>query len=401
MSNAPQAPDFRSRAFLQQHCRDIFNFYQPRAKDESGGFFQHFKDDGSVYDAGTRHLVSSTRFVFNYAVWQRMFNDSWLLPYVQHGYDFLKQSHFQPTTGGYAWLLNKGAVVDGTNHCYGLAFVMLACSWAHRSGVAGASERLSATFDLMEEYFWDAPAGLYKDEISSDWQTTSPYRGQNANMHSCEALLTAFEATSETRYLERAKLLASNMCQRQAVLADGLIWEHYNTDWQIDWEYNLNDPKNLFRPWGFQPGHQTEWAKLLLILNQHAPEPWLVEKAAELFDRALQAAWDDEHGGICYGFAPDGSVCDGDKYFWVQAESFAAAARLAEATGDDKYWQWYERIWQYSWQHMIDHEHGAWYRILTRDNQKIDDLKSPAGKTDYHTLGACYDVLCSGAELHN
>ena len=39
------------------------------------------------------------------------------------------------------------------------------------------------------------------------------------------------------------------------------------------------------------------------------------------------------------------------------------------------------------------HLHGAWYRILTEDNQKIDALKSPAGKKDYHTIGACYEVL--------
>jgi hypothetical protein len=35
----------------------------------------------------------------------------------------------------------------------------------------------------------------------------------------------------------------------------------------------------------------------------------------------------------------------------------------------------------------------AWYRILTADNRKISDEKSPAGKVDYHTMGACYEVL--------
>ena len=27
------------------------------------------------------------------------------------------------------------------------------------------------------------------------------------------------------------------------------------------------------------------------------------------------------------------------------------------------------------------------------NNNKYDDLKSPAGKVDYHTMGACYEVL--------
>jgi mannose/cellobiose epimerase-like protein (N-acyl-D-glucosamine 2-epimerase family) len=48
---------------------------------------------------------------------------------------------------------------------------------------------------------------------------------------------------------------------------------------------------------------------------------------------------------------------------------------------------------KYSWEHFVDHRHGAWYRILDRRNCKYSDEKSPAGKVDYHTMGACYDVL--------
>ena len=35
-------------------------------------------------------------------------------------------------------------------------------------------------------------------------------------------------------------------------------------------------------------------------------------------------------------------MCDADKYFWVQAESLAAAALLARATGKQVYWDWYD-----------------------------------------------------------
>ena len=167
----------------------------------------------------------------------------------------------------------------------------------------------------------------------------------------------------------------------------------YDHAWRIDWDYNRDNPRHLFRPWGYQPGHQTEWAKLLLILSRYSEADWLQSRAETLFLRALEAAWDEEHGGVCYGVAPDGSICDGDKYFWVQAESLAAAALLAVKTGNAAYRGWYERIWSYAWEHMVDHRYGAWYRILTRDNRHYDDLKSPAGKTDYHTMGACYEVL--------
>jgi len=389
----PDMPvDFRSRDFLIAHIRHTMAFYHPRCIDPAGGFFHFFKDDGSIYDTQTRHLVSSTRFVFNYAMAYLHFGDDIYREGVRHGLAFLRDVHRNPETGGYAWLLSNGHVTDATNHCYGLAFVVLAYAKALEAGCDEARGYLSETWDLLETHFWDPHHGLYADEATADWQVL-PYRGQNANMHACEALLAAYEASGEQRYLDRAATLADHMVNRQAALAGGLVWEHYREDWSVDWEYNKGDRSNIFRPWGFQPGHQTEWAKLLLILDRHAPADWHVPRARALFDAAYERSWDAEFGGLVYGFDPDGAFYDTDKYFWVQAESLATAALLAQRSGDAKYWEQYDALWDYSWRHFVDHQYGAWFRILNRDNSKISDEKSPAGKVDYHTMGACYEVL--------
>ncbi|TWI52804.1 mannose/cellobiose epimerase-like protein (N-acyl-D-glucosamine 2-epimerase family) [Pseudomonas duriflava] len=396
-------PDFHQRETLLDHIRATLAFYVPRCIDERGGFFHFFRDNGDIYDRETRHLVSSTRFVFNFAMAYRQFGNREYLDATYHGLRYLREKHLQPN-GSYAWLLRGDEILDGTNHAYGLAFVILAYAHGVMAGVEDARAWLAETWDTFEQHFWREADGLYCDEISPDWSEVSSYRGQNANMHACEALLAAFEATGEQRYLDRAETLALNMTQRQAALTkstapvaasvpEGLIWEHYHADWSIDWDYNRDDPANLFRPWGFQPGHQVEWAKLLLILERHRPLTWLAPRAAELFDAAWQNAWDIEHGGLYYGFAPDGSPCDPDKYFWVQAEALAAAALLAARTGEERYWKHYDQLWQYSWEFFIDHEYGAWWRLLDRRNRKYSDEKSPAGKVDYHTMGACYEVL--------
>jgi mannose/cellobiose epimerase-like protein (N-acyl-D-glucosamine 2-epimerase family) len=397
---ATPMPDFADQDFLRAHIADTMAFYHPRAIDPAGGFFHYFRDDGSVYDASHRHLVSSTRFVYDYAMAAREFAGGPLageyLDAVRHGLRFLREAHRDTATGGYAWTLRDGQPEDQTRHAYGVAFVLLAYASAHKAGL-DTSACMDETWNLLEARFWDADAGLYRDEADRDWNF-SGYRGQNANMHLCEALIAAFEASNEARYLDRALLLADHMTRRQAALAGGLVWEHYDRDWNIDWDYNRADPRHLFRPWGFQPGHQVEWAKLLVLLHGHlgaqvAAPRWLLPTARQLFDTALQHAWDDRYDGIVYGFAPDFSICDPDKYFWVQAEAISAAARLFAATGDARYRDWYERVWRYAWQHFVDHEHGAWYRILDRRNGKYSDEKSPAGKTDYHTMGACHDVL--------
>ena len=398
--------DFRSPDFLRGHILHTMSFYEGRSMDASGGFFHFFKDDGEVYDRQTRHLVSSTRFIFNYAMAARRFGNVQWRAAARHGLRFLRDVHRDPATGGYAWLLrwNSGRkeVLDASNHCYGLAFVLLAHAHAAMAGITEARAGISETFNLMEDHFWEPAQALYADEADAGWNV-SPYRGQNANMHACEALLAAFDATLDRRYLDRAEALADSVTRRLAAHAHGLIWEHYKLDprgdWVPDWDYNRHDKSNIFRPWGYQPGHLTEWAKLLLILERSRASHWLLPRARELFSAATDHAWDHKHEGLFYGFAGDEKhrgrfvVCDSDKYFWVQAESLAAAALLAQRTQEGGYWDWYDRLWEYSWQHFVDHRHGAWYRVLTHDNRKYSDEKSPAGKTDYHTMGACYEVL--------
>ena len=385
-------PDFRSSDFLRAHIAQTMAFYHPHCIDAEGGFFHYFKDDGTVYDRRHRHLVSSTRFVFNYAMAAREFARTDYVEAARHGLAYLRDVHRDPASGAYAWTILDGKPDDTTRHAYGMAFVLLAYATALKAGIAEAAGWIDETWILLEARFWDATAGLYRDEADERW-TFSAYRGQNANMHLTEALIAAFEATGEPRYVNRALAVADAMTRRQALQAGGLVWEHYDVDWRIDWDYHRDDPRHLFRPWGFQPGHQTEWAKLLLTLDRHAPRDWLLPTATHLFERAVAHAWDTEFGGLFYGFAPDGAICDDDKYFWVQAESLAAAALLYERTRMPAHAHDYDRLWAYAWTHFVDHEYGAWYRILDRRNRKYSDEKSPAGKTDYHTMGACHEVL--------
>ncbi len=388
-------PDYRSASFLLRHIRHTLSFYDDKAVDPAGGFFQCFLDNGDIFDRDTRTLVGSCRFVFNYARAYLQFGEARYLEWTKHGMRYLRQVHRNPATGGYAWKIVAGRVADDTNHCYGLAFVLLASAWAMRAGMQEAKVWLEETFELMEKRFWLEEFGVYANEADGAWKLSS-YRGQNDNMHACEALLAAFEATGERHYLERAALLATQFTNGglpQAALPDGQIWEHYRSDWHPDLEYNKRDASNHIRPWGIQTGHQTEWAKLLLILDRHAPAEWHTQRAQALFDISIEYGWDAKYGGLFYGYDLSGSVCFDQKYFWVQAENLAAAALLADRTGKEKYWQWYKRIWEYCWQHFVDHQYGAWYRILSVDNQRLSDRKSCNNKTDYHTMGACYEVL--------
>ena len=384
---------YQSASFLTDHIQSIFKFYDPIVIDPKGGYMQNFYDNGAIFDPAFRHLVSSARIVFNYATAGYFFARDDYLAIAQHGLEYLAKAHFQPASDNYAWTLRNHNPMDMTQQAYGYAFVLLAYAASRKAGLIANDEPLLRLYEQLESRFWLAEDSLYADEISAAG-TLSDYRGQNANMHLCEAMIAAFDATGIDSFFERAQQLAESIAFTLADKTEGLVWEHFTVDFNIDWHYNRDDPKNLYRPWGFQPGHQAEWAKLLLTLNRYRPEQRYVERAKSLFDQAWQVAWDQQYGGLVYGFSPDRQWCDDEKYFWVQAESLAAAAMLANATGEQIYWQKYEEIWQYCWQHFIDHQYGAWYRVLSRDNQKLSNEKSSAGaKCDYHTIGACFEVL--------
>lgn len=390
---------FDTREFLQTHTESILAFYEPVVRDPKGGFFQNFRDDGSVYDPVNRHLVSSTRFVFNYAEAYRRGYGEHYADWARMGLKYLETHHRVDATGHFGWM--HGDELDNTAMAYGQAFVILAYSHAHLAGLTDGTAAIAAVHQLLDEQFYEPEHRAYADERSADLQTLDPYRGQNANMHLCEAYIAAYRATQDPIYFDRANSLARRFAGELAGVSGGLIWEHYDADWNPDWQYNIDKPDDLFKPWGFQPGHQNEWAKLLLQLNALKPDSWYVERAKALFDDAVEKGWDSEFGGLVYGFAPTGEFADAQKYFWVQAESIAAAYRLHKVTGEAQYLDWYNRIWQYSWDKLVDHQYGAWFRVVGRDGSKISDEKSPMGKVDYHTLGACWDVMdnLSSAQL--
>jgi mannose/cellobiose epimerase-like protein (N-acyl-D-glucosamine 2-epimerase family) len=393
MSIYSTSAEFRSKAFLSEQVQQIANFYYPDCIDNKlGGYINQFRDDGSIFDDQTKHLVGTCRFVYLFATASTMLDNPDYVEAARHGVEFLVEHHRQPN-GGYAWVLDGLDIADATNHCYGHAFVLLAFATALKAGISEAAQPLAETFELMEEHFWRSDDELYVDEISPDWSITDPYRGQNANMHTCEAMIAAYEATGERKYIDRSAILAKRVCIDLASQSTSMIWEHFSEDWAIDWNYNLDDPKNLFRPYGYLVGHWTEWAKLLLILEEHNPQDWMLPQAQKLFDAAVEQGWDKGNGGFNYSVSPSGEIIDTDRYYWVLSETIAAAGLLAKRTGNDLYWEWYELTWQWSLNNLVDQKYGGWYRILDNNNQRYDNLKSPASKTDYHPTAACSELF--------
>ena len=387
-------PPFRDPEFLKSHIQAILRFYHPTCIDRTyGGYINQLRDDGSIFDRNTKHLVGTCRFIFNYAVGTRLFPEEPYREALEHGVDFLQTHHRDKVNGGYAWILEGQTVVDPTRHCYGHAFVLLALATAQRAGLELTAE-IDEVYGLLEAKFWREEDELYVDEISPDWREVSPYRGQNANMHMCEALLAAFEATgtgalSGTCHEGRAaRLYRPGLTSRRLDL--GTLHPRLEDRLGLQ-QRRPAQPVSHLRLRLRTPNRMEQVALAAGALPTRTLGCWNVPKASSAPRWAN--AGTDKTGGMRYTFGPQGNILDTDRYYWVLAETIAAAALLAVRTGDARYWRWYDRLWAWSWTYLVDTERGGWYRLLDENNQRYDDLKSPPSKTDYHPLGACYDVI--------
>jgi mannose/cellobiose epimerase-like protein (N-acyl-D-glucosamine 2-epimerase family) len=109
----------------------------------------------------------------------------------------------------------------------------------------------------------------------------------------------------------------------------------------------------------------------------------------------MEKGFDRDFGGLYYGIAPSDDVCSNGKYSWVQAETIAAAALLAVETQDNLYWCIYLQLWQYSIDNMVDADLNCWHRNLTFDNKIHDTSGISMGRTDYHSIAACFEIARS------
>ncbi|MBE3640028.1 AGE family epimerase/isomerase [Mangrovicoccus algicola] len=369
-------------AFLREDAARQAGFFARSLRADGG--FDLLDLDGTPLPRGPQELHTTTRMVHSFAL-ARCHGIAGGEAVIDAGMAFLRDHHRDARHGGY--LASAGAGGDGTKLAYGHMFVLLAAASAGLAGHPQADALLADVAEVLETRFWDAEAGLFRDEFTRDWQPFSDYRGMNANMHAAEAHLAAYEATGETVFLERAGRILKVFTARIAPRHGWRLPEHYTADWQVDPGYAGNP---MFRPRGTTPGHSLELARLLL---QHwdltgRPGDAAPARARRLVAQAVEDAWRPD-GGFAYTLDFGGGVDVADRYWWPVTEGIGVMAALiklggAEAEADEAL---YRRFWEFAAAHLVDHERGGWY-------PELDEAGRPAarqftGKPDiYHSLQA-------------
>jgi len=119
------------------------------------------------------------------------------------------------------------------------------------------------------------------------------------------------------------------------------------------------------------PGHDIEGAWFLLEHAERTDDKDLANKAAQIFDWAIEAGWDQEYGGLlyfidCLGKPPESYEHD-MKLWWPHNEILIASLMLYKHFLDEKYLDWFFKTVDYCQGHFSDPTYGEWYGYLRRD----------------------------------
>ncbi|AQP45583.1 AGE family epimerase/isomerase [Tessaracoccus flavus] len=372
---------------LRRHRDELLDFYQPHVCLESGGY-AYLDDVGRPLPDQGAQLWLNARMLHCFSIATALGRPG-AADVVEHGLAHLHGGAGQDLIHGGWYATAGGSNPSDAKELYGQAHVVLAASSAAMAGFTEGRALLDEALDLIDRRYWREGDGRAVEAYDRTFSRLDPYRGQNANMHLTEALINAYEATGEAVLLQRAVRIAGHIAGRAASPDEG-AWrlpEHFDEDWNVVWEFNKDEPRHPFRPYGSQPGHWLEWAKLLLQLRGlGVHEPWLLPAAEHLFAGAFKDAWRGT-GGFVYTVDWDGAPVVEERFFWEPAEGMGAARLLELHTDDDRYAEAYGKLWGYVVDHFVDHESGSWFPELDAEQKPV--THTWAGKPDlYHAFQA-------------
>jgi sulfoquinovose isomerase len=372
------------RRWLESQADALFAFYEPRSLDPAGGFF--VLDDSGRPSAEPARALHLTARMAHCAAIGALLGRPGAEDLLDHAMRALWTRHRDSVHGGYFLSFDADGPRERDKLAYGHAFVLLAGASAKVAGHPDADRLIADVSGILDARFWEPGPGAYAEEFREDWTPFSLYRGQNANMHMTEALMAAFEATGEPDYLRKAESVADLILRRHAAGASWRVPEHLKSDWTIDDEYVGDD---MFRPYGYTPGHALEWTRLALQLWALGGKRlgWLKGAAIALFDLATAQGWDAERGGFYYTLSYDGAPRVRDRLWWPVCEGIGAAHFL-NLNGETKAEGAYRQFWNFAARHFIDADHGGWRHQLDDELRPIPGYFH--GKPDiYHALQAC------------
>jgi mannose/cellobiose epimerase-like protein (N-acyl-D-glucosamine 2-epimerase family) len=268
---------------------------------------------------------------------------------------------------------SDGTPIDDRALLYDQAFALM--------GFATAAPLLGSSFNLAGEAEQLRQALLkHLKRAGPGFESGLPHAPpllSNPHMHLLEASLAWLDVGNGSEWRALADELGELALSHLIDPATGMLHESFDNSWKPT-------PDAAGRL--VEPGHQFEWAWLLMRWGQRRAD--VREAALRLIDVAETHG---VRGGVAINaIVNDTSIHDGSARLWPQTERLRAAALAARLYGDDRYWKMTSEAAAGLLRYFATDVPGLWYDRLTPSGEFMRETVT-AGNL-YHIVGAIYEV---------
>jgi mannose-6-phosphate isomerase len=280
------------------------------------------QSDGQPVHAPRRARLHP-RQIFAYSLADDLGCDGLTLPAVRHGLDFYLR-HYPRADGLMRTLVAPdGASLSDDVLLYDQAFALFGLAAAYEVLNDDAiRDRARDLLALVRKSFAH-PLGGFVETPSADTPLTS-----NSHMHLFEAAMAWREVDHDPRWQALAAEMAGLALTRFRQPQDGPIREFFTADWS---------PAPGSKGERVEPGHQFEWAWLLLRWAGATHDERITSVGLTLLDLAEERGVDSRRGVAINALLADGTVHDGQARLWPQTERLKAACLAWEITRTPRY----------------------------------------------------------------
>jgi len=383
------------QAAIRELRENILPFWQGMADEEYGGFYGEADFYGKVHTGADKGGILNSRLLWTFSAAYRLFADEQYRAYAARARDFLSSAFWDKTHGGLYWLVDHtGRALNARKQFYNIAFGIYALSEYYlAAGDRSSLELAMALFDMMEQYGLEPAAGGYIEARTREWHDIDDYRLSNREINCPKSMnthlhiLEAYTNLARTGGDERVRKALETLLR---LTLDKIVSCHGHFALFFDMHWNSLSGEVSY-------GHDIEGSWLLyeaaLELGNEDLIGEVKQKALAIAGGIYADAVDHTNGGLLSGCDEAGYI-HARKEWWPQAEAVVGFYNAYELSGERKYLDAANGIWNYIQNHFKDRTHGEWHNELGPGNTPDTGMpKAGFWKCPYHNARMCFEII--------
>ena len=379
--------------FKNELENNILAFWIDKIQDtEHGGFYGQIDCNNTLHPEANKGAILNARILWTFSSAYRILKKKEYLDMAQRAFDYITAYFLDREYGGVYWELDyKGNPVSTKKQTYVQGFMLYGFSEFYRATGNKQALELAKEFFYLIEKCHDSELGGYLEAYTQDWKPIEDMRLSDKDANEKKTMNTHLHVlepyTNLCRVWDNEQLKAAQK-RLIGIFTERILDKKTNhLNLFFDEEWNVKSTAISY-------GHDIEASWLLFEAADVLGDMDLLAEIKNISLNIANAASEglEAEGSMIY--EKDGNHIDGDRHWWVQAESVVGYMYAYKNSKDITYKEKAARIWNYIRNQIVDQESGEWYWSRKEDgtiNQKDD--KAGFWKCPYHNGRMCMEMI--------